>query len=103
MSDALTYLRDTVRRLKPGQEIRVTWGLLKQVPQGYFNEVAPADQVLRGIVGSAYEFTHREDPENQTTVFGRLKEPLPTHQRTFVDPDRAHFFEKRGDVYQLIG
>lgn len=103
MSDALTYLRGEVRKLKPGQEIRVSWSFMKHIGPDGWRSVPPAERVLEGIVGSAYEFTHREDHEKRVTVFGRLKEPLPTHQRTFVDPDRAHFFEKRGDVYQLIG
>lgn len=49
------------------------------------------------IVGSAYEFTYFVSEWNGNAVFKRLEKPLTNGLRTYVSPDRRHYYKQRTD------
>lgn len=58
-----------------------------------------ADWILEGVIGSAFEFSHRQDPITGNTIFRRRKKPIEsgTGLRTYVSADRRHLFSQRED------
>jgi len=87
------FLVDTVKRLKPGEEIIIDRELLVDL------NVAPSpwsieDWVLESIPGSAYEYSHSKEPMSGNVVFRRRKDPLSDNSncRTYVSADRRHLF-----------
>lgn len=70
----------------PGQEIRID---LNDVEPSYLPGWTIPECIMENIVGSAYEFTFRQDPTccGPVVIFERLKEPL-REGRTYTSPDR---------------
>lgn len=101
MRNAKQYITAQVRQLQPGQEIRVSDLLLKEIHGMNYNGAifSPADIVLGGIIGSAYEFGYREDYATRSIVFFRLEKPLTDGRQTFVDPDRRDWYAYDGTFY----
>lgn len=106
MSAYIDFVSRLVDSLKPGQRVNIeTWKLSEGQggPLGAFvsNGFTPADRVLENVVGSSY--THRYEPAitpGQIT-FCRLYTELPEGVRSYVSPDRRHWFKQRPDgLYQ---
>ena len=74
---------EQVRRLKPGQSVHVSRGLLRSAP--CMPPFTPADWVLENIVGSAFGYSHRFDPDTGNVVFHR---DSSLERRTYTSPDR---------------
>lgn len=66
------------------------------------NGFRPADRVLEGIVGSSYTHGWRHAPPHYRLIeFFRVHCELPDGIRSYVSPDRIHFFKRRQDgLYQ---
>lgn len=94
-----------VRALAPGKELTLNLNTIENsiaprnlTPDGLWNA---ADQVLEKVVGSAFEYGYRTDPTNRKLTFFRLPQPLPADgdTRTFVSPDRRHYFDIGADGF----
>ena len=96
--DLLDLIARKVERLEPGKWIVVSWAL-DDLPEIQHNGAmfTPADRVLENIVGSAYEFSYWQDPENGSVVFHRRSEPVKGALRTYVSPDRRDFYDVQVD------
>lgn len=93
------HVRAAVRRLKPGEQLRVTYSVLRDCePPTWLAHIVgtAADQILSGIIGSAYELWYQEDPLDRVFTFGRLDRPLEDGRRTYVAPDRRHLYQQTG-------
>lgn len=101
MTTQLTYLREAVQQMKPGDRCEFSRDLLMfPVPPPW----TPADWILEGIVGSAYEFSHYKKIETGNVIFRRWQEPLPPESglRHYVSADKRDFFEEcRPGLFQL--
>lgn len=99
----IAFIQDMVRRMKPGDEAQFARELLMfPVPPPW----KPAEWVLEGIVGSAYEFSVRYDERTGNAIFRRWQEPLPPESgcRHYVSADRKHLFtEYRPGYFISIG
>src|SRR5262245_26354129 len=103
----LQFIRNKVAGLRPGQRITFTaLVMLEAEPRGLFSllrEIGrPADRVLDNIIGSAYEYGYFDNPEDRSTTFYRLPQPLPSDgpSRTYVSPDRRHHYTYDGRLWQ---
>lgn len=88
MSNRLDYFRELVERIQPGQCLRIHMHELCDIPMWHYHgaEFNPADQILEGIVGAAYEYCYRFDSFRNEYVFERLA--IPSNDPVYVSPDR---------------
>lgn len=95
------------RMCKPGQEVRISRGIMREMSCGIFEDfmgIFPAaDRILGHIIGASYEWGYKIDHESGDTIFFRLEKPLEDGRRTCVAPDRRHLFAERSDgTYELM-
>lgn len=93
---SLEYLRQQVKAMRPGDEMQFARDLLMiPVPPPW----SPADWILEGICGSAYEFSHRRNEITGNVIFRRRKKPLIGNDglRTYVSADRRQYYQQRFD------
>lgn len=92
------HLTNLVKSLKPGQSIDIDANILSEIRSyGYSGGTFhPADQILEGILGSAYEFRYWENEMNRSVTFHRLAAPLNSELgvRSYVSPDRRDRCQK---------
>ena len=104
MTPYIHTIRQAVRAIPPGCRLQLNAAELKEMvgrPTPGWN---PADQVLSGIIGAAWEYWYTYDQETPTVTFYRRPEPLTDERfRTYVEPDRRERFRKiRPGFYQHI-
>lgn len=96
--NSFDFIKREVARLKPGQQIKVSCNVIRDCePPSSFARISQEtepDRILESITGSAYEFWYEEDPIDGNFLFGRLNKPLTDGRRTYVSPDRRHYFRK---------
>lgn len=94
----MTRILQLVSSLQPGQRVEVDTWELSCLPSFEFGDSSiegKCDQVLERVVGSGYGWYYYVDPINSHTVlFGRSDRQLNPSERTYVSPDRRHFYEK---------
>lgn len=103
MNNQLQMLREQVEQLKPGQRLEVAREIMMFPTMPPWT---PADEVLEGIVGSAYEFYYYKTLETGNIVFCRKEKPYSSNEglRSYVSPDRLHYVRKVCDGrYEIIG
>ncbi len=91
MSKQLEYLRQMVSSLRPGDRAEFSRDLLMiDCPPPW----KPADWILEGIIGAAYEFSYYRNTETGNIVFRRWQEPLQPESgvRHYVSADRREYF-----------
>jgi hypothetical protein len=87
----LEYVRQAVKQMRPGYVMSFARELLYfPVPPPW----TPADWVLEGIVGSAYEFWYYRDHRTGNFIFRRRSHPVEGEFRTYVSADRRDRFDK---------
>lgn len=91
-------LADQVSELRPGEHCTVPRYLLDDTMRARCsifqdNDWTGADWVLEKIVGSAYEFGYYWELTSGDTIFYRLRQPLTDGRRTYVSPDRRHYYK----------
>ena len=95
-----------VADLKPGEQIDIDEGemdLDRTIRPPFRHNGAfwtLADNVLEGIVGSAYEYGYFRRPQDRVVTFFRLKEPLTDGSLSYVSPDRRQHFSYDGAIYR---
>lgn len=110
MNTAFAFILDALRRMKPGEWFCISKSVLCEIrPIPMVGLPGPLwyaeDQVLEKIAGSAYEYFYTNDTlqdfEGFQSTFYRLKSPLPASdgRRTYVSPDRRHYYTKQGCFY----
>lgn len=93
------FISSRIQSLKPGHYMTVSGDILLAMappsPPLCFGGPtwSPCDQVLEKIAGSAFEFKAWENMQGDF-VFERLRKPLRDGSRTYVSPDRRHFFNE---------
>lgn len=92
-----------ISAIKPGQWYTVNCSELARIAPamqlaGPFGPTwTPAERIMENIVGSAYEFRFWEDHATGNITFERLKQPLRYGLRSYVSPDRSHFYTRQPD------
>jgi hypothetical protein len=99
-------VKQMVRSLKPGEWLTVPeLDLVLDLPRcfiGFESAVCnPADRILEGIVGSAYEYSYQRDPIKREVTFRRLEKPIDSEdgRQTYVSPDRLKYYSFDGRYY----
>jgi hypothetical protein len=89
----LNMVREQVKAMQPGQQLAVSPAVLMFRTMPPWN---PADMVLDGICGSAYEFYYYRDDRTGNIVFCRKIKPFPPDcgRMSYVSPDRIHYVTK---------
>lgn len=100
---AFDHILDRVTDLAPGQRLPVDDFILNQgwggMEADYFSSISgftPADRVLENVIGSSMTHGYKRNLRGQIEFF-RLYTQLPEGIRSYVSPDRVHYFRKRDD------
>lgn len=91
------HWRRILRDMRPGQCLEISMRELYDVPAppGW----NPAEWLLEGIVGSAYEYKLEEMPWSQRVRYTRLEKPLDGDLMAYVSPDRRDYYERTMDGF----
>lgn len=84
-----------VSRLQPGESLTISGLVLRDIET--ISGWTVADSIMENIIGSAYDIAYSENPATQDIMFSRLNKPKNDGLRTYVSPDRRHWFNRRTD------
>ena len=94
-----------VRSMKPGEWLTIDLDsvdgnqLVAPWREGHWT---PCDLILEEIVGSGYEWSWERDVTKECIIFKRRDRPTEEGLRTYVSPDRAHYYKRLpSGLYQL--
>lgn len=116
-TNAVHAIREQLSAMLVGQRLRVSRLLLYECVAyspaafdiGRFlgKTFDPVDEIMEGLVGSAYSFLPMEDPMTGDITFDRVargevrsadtQRRWDSGQKTWVYPDRRHLYRKRFD------
>ena len=90
-------IREAVKNLKPGEDILVSHSLMfDAMPPCALTRLLPPvpEQVLNGIVGSAFEFGYEQLSNHKGCVFFRLSRPFLDGRLSYATLDRRHCYQE---------
>lgn len=98
-------LATQVRAMKPGEWLTVDRDSVDdnaRIAPWRDGHWTPCDFILEQIVGSGYEWSWQQNPIGRAITFKRRQHPLKADDlRTWVSPDRAHYYRLRADdIYE---
>lgn len=97
MSNKFWPIVDQLNKLQPGQEIQFDRLELKDLMTlpGFLIE----EYLMEKVAGSCFSIRMHVDELNGRVIYKKLEQPLPPESglRTYVSPDRRHFYRQRFD------
>lgn len=89
MNNTLRWITSEVSRLKPRESITINRNLLGKVHA--MPPWTPPERVMENVIGSSYDIVMDATPYGDVR-YTRLQKPLADGRRTYVSPDRRHYF-----------